>query len=161
MSNIHYIFASNNKTMKLYKALKLKKKLAGEIAKLQGTIARNNSYVEGNKTAEKCDILAIESELGKKMGELLDLKMAIYKANIPIQKDIYALAEIKGLIVFWEGVNTTEGVYPSGGYSVNSKDTIYIARISEEEKEKRQRELQDKIDTLQENIDAYNYTTDI
>ena len=49
--------------MKLYKALKLKKKLIGEITKLKQMIKDKNSYMTGSLNGEKFDVPALYAEL--------------------------------------------------------------------------------------------------
>lgn len=145
--------------MKLYAALKLKKKLIGEIAKLKSQIQSKNSYIVGDTGAHKYDVGALETILNRKITELVELKVSINKANLAIQPDIYNLAEIKGLLLFWQSVNTIEGVHQGSLY--NDKTITYAVHIDELGTEQRQKELQEKVDAIQEKIDSYNYTTDI
>ena len=45
--------------MKLYKALKLRKKLIGEIAQLKSKIQQKNSYMVGSLNPEKYNVEAL------------------------------------------------------------------------------------------------------
>jgi hypothetical protein len=94
--------------MKLQKALKEKKRLVGEIAKLKNQIQQKNSYVEG--VAVNYNLVDLYETLEQKITELIELKMLIYFANATIQSKILRLAEVKGLINFWNSVPTIEGL---------------------------------------------------
>lgn len=144
--------------MKLYKALKLRKKLVGEIVKLKEQIKTKNSYLQGSVSAGKFDIAKVYAELQAKINELVGLKYVINEANRPIQEQIYRLSELKALLVFWNEVSVAEGLQ-SIGYSDTIKD--YRVHIDENERNTKVAEFQKKIDVIQEEIDNYNYTTDI
>jgi hypothetical protein len=145
--------------MKLYKALKLRKKLVGEVAKLKQLIQVKNSYTVGSVDPTKFSVEKIYIELQAKINELVGLKYIINEANRPIQEQIYRLSELKALLVFWNGVNVTEGEQMVG-YS-EAKTIEYKAQIDEIKRNQMVEEFQKKIDVIQEEIDTYNYTTDI
>ena len=145
--------------MKLYKALKLRKKLVGEVAKLKQQIQAKNSYTEGSLNPEKFNVNTIYVELQKKINELVGLKWVINEANRPIQEQIYRLSELKALLVFWNGVSVQEGTHTIGYSDV--KTVEYKAQIDEIQRNEMVEEFQKKIDAAQEEIDTYNYTTDI
>lgn len=145
--------------MKLYKALKLRKTLIGEIAKLKQQIKEKNSYLEGSLNAEKFDVKELYDKLLKKIDELTGLKFAINIANGEIQSKIYVLAEYKALIAFWNEVSVVEGAQIHGF----SERTVrnYKVQIDENKRNEIVKEFQKRVDALQEEIDVYNYTTDI
>lgn len=144
--------------MKLHKALKLRKSLVGDITKLKQIIKDKNSYLIGNNTKVKIDVNEIYKELLDKVNQLVGLKYAINEANYEIQSKIYLLSEQKALISFWNEVSVVEGAQATG-YSEQVKE--YDVQIDELERNKIIKELQAKVDALQEEIDTYNYTTDI
>lgn len=144
--------------MKLYKALKLKKKLIGEITKLKQMIKDKNSYMTGSLNGEKFDVPALYAELKTKTDALVGLKYVINEANRDIQSLIYNLSEQKALIAFWNEVSVDEGV-KAIGYS--DKIAEYKVQIDEKKRNEMVAELQQKVDSLQEDIDTYNYTTEI
>ena len=148
--------------MKLYKGLKLRKKLVGEIAKLKVQIQTKNSYSEGALDPTKYDVNKIYTELQSKIDELIGLKFVINEANRPIQDNIYRLSESKALLSFWNDVSVVEGLQISGhfGYS-EAKPVNYKVQIDEIKRNEMVAEFQKKIDALQEEIDTYNYTTEI
>ncbi len=146
--------------MKLHKALKLRKKLVGEIAQLKSQIQSKNSYLIGSLNPEKYNVPKLYKELMEKIDQLTSLKFVINEANREIQSKIYALAEYKALIVFWNSVPVAEGIQESGRFG---SETLreYAVQIDEETKNAYVKEYQEMVDALQEEIDVYNYTTDI
>jgi len=145
--------------MKLYKALKLKKKLVGEIAKLKSQIQSKNSYLISTSNVLKYDVREIEKELDAKLTELVDLKLSMYRANLPIQKTIFDLTETKGLLAFWTSVSVTEGEQLLGYSDTTVRQ--YGVCIDEVERDQKVKILQTKIDTMQEELDTFNYTTEL
>lgn len=146
--------------MKLHKALKQRKKLIGEIAKLKADIQGKNSYMVGSLNAEKYNVPKLYEELLSKIDELTGLKFVINEANREIQSKIYVLAEYKALISFWNGVSTAEGLQESGRFGSDTTRE-YKVQVDEETRNKYVKEFQVRVDALQEEIDTYNYTTDI
>jgi len=147
--------------MKLSKALKVKKNLVGEIAKLKNQIARRNSYLVGSKNGEKFPAQETMAKLMEKIRLLTDLKYNINEANREIQAHIYMLGEYKALISFWQSVNITEGVTEAGGYRNTGSVLEYAVHVNEEDKDKLVDEFQLKVNALQDEIDNYNFTTEI
>jgi predicted alpha/beta-hydrolase family hydrolase len=145
--------------MKLYKALKLRKKLVGEVAKLKQQIQAKNSFTVGSVDPTKFSVDKIYAELQAKINDLVGLKYVINEANRPIQEQIYRLSELKALLVFWNGVNVQEGEHMVG-YS-EAKTIEYVAQIDEIKRNQMVEDFQKKIDVIQEEIDTYNYTTDV
>lgn len=147
--------------MRLQKALKLKKKLVGEIAHLKAQVMSKNSYPEGSKNAERFDVEKIYETLLEKTNELVGLKFAINEANLEIQSKIYLLAEYKGLVGFWNGVNVTEGEHPVSVRYGESMMRNHLVTFNEEQRDNMVKEFEGKIDALQDEIDTYNFTTEI
>ena len=144
--------------MKLYKALKLKKSLVGEIAKLKTQIKEKNSYLEGSKNGENFDVHQAYNELLKKIEELTALKFVINEANHEIQAKIYLLGEYKALIAFLNEVSVVEGTQVIG-YS--DKVQTYQVHINEANRNELVNAFQIKVDAIQEELDEYNFTTEI
>jgi len=145
--------------MKLYKALKLKKSLIGEINKLKEQIKEKNSYLVGSKNGEKFDVRKAYDELIVKIYELITLKFVINEANREIQSQIYVLSEHKALIAFLKEVSVAEGTQTLNNYS--DKFANYEVQIDELQRDEMITELQKKVDAIQEEIDVFNYAIDI
>jgi thymidylate synthase len=144
--------------MKLYKALKLKKSLVGEIVKLKQQIKDKNSYLVGSQNGKKFSVDEAYTELLRKIETLTALKYVINEANREIQSKIYLLAEYKALIVFWNEVSVVEGAQTSG-YAEMLRE--YEVQYDENTRNTIVNQFQKKVDALQEELDTFNYTTDI
>lgn len=145
--------------MKLYKALKLRKSLIGEITKLKQQIKDKNSYLEGSKNGEKFDVQKAYDELLGKIDELTGLKFVINEANKEIQAKIYTLAEYKALIAFWNEVSVDEGTKVASIYS--EKVQSFVVQVDEAKRNEIVKNFQKRVDALQEELDEYNFTTEI
>jgi hypothetical protein len=145
--------------MKLYKALKLKKSLTGEIANLKRQIREKNSFMIGSKNAENCDVNKLFEELQKKIDNLVGLKFAINEANRDIQSKIYVLGEYKALISFLNEIDVTEGTKTIGFSEVTTRE--YKVHIDENKRDQFVADYQKRVDAIQEEIDINNYTIDI
>ena len=144
--------------MKLQKALKLRKSLVNDITKIKQQIKDKNSYLVGGNTKVKIDVENLYTTLLEKINELVGLKYAINQANAEIQDKIYLLSEQKALIAFWKEVSVLEGAQAIG-YSEHVKE--YAVQIDEINRDSIVNDLQKKVDAIQDEIDTYNYTTDI
>jgi len=144
--------------MKLYKALKLRKNLVGEITKLKQQIKDKNSYLEGSKNGEKFSVDKAYEELLDKVQELTSLKFVINEANREIQARIYLLGEYKALISFLNEMPVVEGAQVAG-YS--DKVQTYMVQIDEEQRNELVKKFQVRVDAIQEELDEYNFNTEI
>ncbi len=79
-------------TITLAKALKVKNRLAGRVTKLTADIQTYNSVQDG--TVE-VDVRARFADRAAAVALLADVKDAISRANAPVQKTIFELAERK------------------------------------------------------------------
>jgi len=145
--------------MRLHKALKLRKSLVGEITALKEQIKEKNSYLEGSKNGEKFDVNKAYDELLAKIDELTGLKFVINEANKEIQAQIYTLSEYKALIAFWKEVSVAEGTKVVSPYS--EKVQSYVVQIDEAKRNEIVKNFQKRVDAIQEEIDTFNYTTEI
>jgi hypothetical protein len=146
--------------MKLHKALKLRKKIIGEVSNLKQRIAMKNSYNEGALDPIKYNVESMMNQLNGKIDELISIKYAINEANREIQSIIFSLSENKAMISFLKDLNTTEGEQ-IGGYGTNGAIITYCAQISDEEKQAKINHYQKMVDAMQEEVDVFNYTTEI
>lgn len=146
--------------MKLYKALKLRNKLVGEISQLKLKIQEKNSYMIGSLNPEKYNVPKQYEELLSKIDQLTGLKFAINEANRDIQSQIYVISEYKALIAFWNTVPVTEGLHEVGRFGSDALRE-HVCQIDEETRNKYVADFQKRVDAIQEEIDTYNYTTEI
>ena len=137
----------------LAKALKIKNRLAGRLAKAQVDIQAFNSVPEGQ--ADQVNVPALVKTREELVGALVSLKTAINDANREAQRDIYDLAEKKGTVQFLAGVNTRHGplpaVYPS------TTEVNYVAALKKADVDAQVARLETDIDQLQDKLDQFNH----
>src|SRR5215212_2368670 len=109
----------------LGKALKIKNRLAGRLAKVQADIQTYNSVPEGQ--AGQVNVPALVQTREELVGALVSLKTAINYANRDVQRDIYDLAEKKATAQFLAGVCTRHGPQPA--VYPNTTEVSYVATL--------------------------------
>ncbi len=137
----------------LSKALKVKNRLTGRLAKIQEDIQTYNSVPEGQ--ADQVNVPALMKTREELVGALVSLKTAINDANREVQRDIYDLAEKKAMAQFLGGVNTRHGpqppVYPS------TVEVVYVAALKKADVDALVVHLEKEIDQLQDKLDQFNH----
>jgi hypothetical protein len=137
----------------LAKALKIKNRLVGRLAKVQADIQMFNSVPEGQ--AGQVDVPALVQNREALVEAIVGLKTAINDANREAQRDIYALAEKKGTAQFLAGVCTRHGpqppVYPS------TVEVNYVAALKKADVDAQVARLETDIDQLQDRLDQFNH----
>ena len=144
--------------MKLFQALKLKNKIVGEISNLKGLINQKNSVSSGEKNYYNSKDLF--TKLTQHVANLADLKIAINSANAPVQRAIYELAEAKSMLNFVKSLNTAEGKIRGFRRFDDIKEDEFVVSINEADKNKLVATYQTLIDSLQDQLDIHNHTTD-
>jgi hypothetical protein len=137
----------------LAKALKVKNRLAGRLAKVQADIQAYNSVPEGQ--ADQVNVPALVQTRGELVDALVGLKTAINEANREAQRDIYDLAEKKATAQFLAGLCTRHGpqpaVYPS------TTEVNYVAALKKADVDGLVLRLEKEIDQLQDRLDQFNH----
>jgi hypothetical protein len=137
----------------LAKALKIKNRLTGRLAKVQTDIQAYNSVPEGQ--ADQVNVPALMKAREELVGALVSLKTAINDANREAQRDIYDLAERKATAQFLGGVNTRHGpqppVYPA------TIEVNYVAALKKADVDALVVRLESEIDQLQDRLDQFNH----
>ena len=137
----------------LAKALKIKNRLAGRLAKVQTDIQGFNSVPEGQ--AGQVDVPALVQTREELVGALVGLKTAINEANREAQRDIYDLAEKKATAQFLAGVNTRHGPQPA--VYPNTTEVSYVAALKKADVDALVAGLEKEIDQLQDKLDQFNH----
>lgn len=137
----------------LAKALKVKNRLAGRLAKVQADVQAYNSVPEGQ--ADQVDVLALVKVREDLVEALVGLKTAVNEANREVQRDIYDLAEKKAAVQFLHGVNTRHGVQPA--VYPNTGEINYVAALKKADVDARVAQLEKDIDRLQDRLDHFNH----
>lgn len=146
--------------MKLVQALKQKNRLAGELARYQRIFERENS--RRSDSVSKVTRSDIYAKILRVSSELGELKGKIATANVGIYTKLERMAEFKAHIAFLMGLSKREGEEITFVESYDKK-LIYTweSHITEEDCDGFVSDIQKKIEVLQDEVDAYNATTEI
>lgn len=144
----------------LARALKLKNRLAGQLAKLGGRAVAHNSNIVGAKNPYNS--LDVFKEYEGVQCKLVEVKTSIQLANASIVRKIIEIGEARSQISLLQGINVTEGPVHQTNYS-NDTEVIheYVAAIGAEKRDTMIAALEFDIDNLQDSIDSHNATTKI
>jgi hypothetical protein len=141
----------------LAKAMKVKNRLAGRLARLTTQIQQTNSVIEGQ---EQPDVLALWRQREEMVGHLLQLKTALSRATSRIQHLLLQMQEKKATITLLQSLNTRDGDSGQVHYGTTQK-VIYRAAIKQDSVNEWVEKLEQEIDALQDQVDAYNAQTKI
>ncbi len=142
--------------MNIKQALKKKNKLVGMINEEFHRASQYNVVDEGNPRPYS----AVES-IGKWMqltNELIVLKTQIHKANLPVYDKIFELSELKNQVKMLKSLNCTSGKV-SGNRWDNSETVIKHAEVNVIEKDMMIKNLELRIESLQDELDTWNHNT--
>lgn len=155
----------------LAKALSIKNRLIGDINKLKEKIQKSNSITFYVKTLENIpepkfpnNMAALLNEFSTLQNKFIVLKTAISLANKDIaqQTRIFALSKLKSFLTIFVTISCHNSeTYDGGRYGNGETYTITRVQISEEEKEKIIKDIQNEIDRIQEEIERFNWRTEI
>jgi hypothetical protein len=143
--------------MNIKQALKQKNKLIKEITEKTKLMQEYNSIELGNERPYSVNSLyyeVIDASL-----ELSKLKAKIHRANGPVLEDIFLMAEMKSTIQALKKVDCTSGKSNRDRYS--STEIILIVEMSIVEKNNKIKELEEKIEEIQDRLDIFNANTEI
>jgi len=148
------------KRMKLYTALKLKNRIAGELRKQQEIFTRENS--RRSDSVSTVDREALWLNIARLYDELVTVKSEIAKANVPIYSKITKMAELKGQISFLGNLNTREGeelVRIGFAGEAGTKTYTWTSHFNRQACDAKIDLIQAEINTLQDEIDEHNAST--
>lgn len=143
--------------MNIKQALKQKNKLIKEITEKAKLMQEYNSIELGNERPYSVNSLyyeVIDASL-----ELSKLKAKIHRANGPVLEDIFLMAEMKSTIQALKKVDCTSGKSNRDRYS--STEIILMVEMSIVEKNNKIKELEEKIEEIQDRLDIFNANTEI
>jgi hypothetical protein len=139
--------------MNIKQALKKKNKLVGDIKKEFQKIAAHNRIMEGNTRP-----YSITESLEKWISltnQLVELKTSIQIANQPVLNKIFLLAELKSQVKSLSMLDCSSGIERSH-YSEPYK---WESEIDTGKKDALIAELENKIESIQEELDQFNHNT--
>lgn len=138
----------------LCRALKLKNRLANRLARLDQQIATHNSSIKDYSEYNVRELYKSRMLLAE---QLVQLKVDISSANLPIQKPIFEVAECKALCAMLNRINTQHGPHTSGYDAIQE----YAAQFRKPDVDKEIRKVEKEIDRLQDVLDQFNFETRI
>lgn len=146
--------------MNLAQALKQKNRLAGELVRQNQILQRENTRRSDN--VSKVDRAAVWAEIQRISNELGQLKGRIAAANIGIYTNLERMAEIKSRISFINSLPKRDGEEITlVGRDQEKMVYTWDSFISQEKADAIVAELQQQINSLQDEVDAYNATTQV
>lgn len=146
--------------MKIHKALKVKNRLTGELKRLQDILQRENS--RRNDNTSKVDCGELDIQIQTTTDKLVRIKAALAQANGPIAEKIYRLSEIKNRINFLNSLPTKEGEEVTlVGHNREKLVYNWTTYLNREAVDKKIVELQQIANTLQDEIDSFNASTEV
>lgn len=142
--------------MNLAKALKVKNKKLAEYNKTLQKVVAYNSYDVTSKKDYNAKGLLQQAEIQLQL--YVDFKTAIHKASEPVRHKIFMIGELKALLSRIHSLSTSEGLVRD---RYSSEGATYAADISQLEKDAKIEELETAIESLQDELDYFNATTEI
>jgi len=142
--------------MNIKQALKKKNKLVGQIQEEFYKASQYNVVDEGNPRPYSAT--AAIGEWMRLSNDLIVLKTKIHKANAPVYDKIFEMAELKNQVKHLKSLNCTSGKV-SGGRWGNEEPVIKHAEISVVEKDGMVKELEARIESIQDELDQWNHNT--
>jgi hypothetical protein len=146
--------ATKIKPMNISKALKHKKKLIKKSIEIFTRIRSNNTYDKG--TLPAYDSRKLFEEWTALNTEIIDLKTKIHLANAPVYHKIFEMSELKGMVSYIKSIPTDSGIKR---YLDETTETVAV--IGTVEKDNMVAELEEKIDAIQDELEAFNSITQI
>jgi len=143
--------------MTIKQALKQKNKLIKTIGENTKLMQEYNSVEVGNERPySSVELLTKISEDTK---ELAKLKTKIHIANTPVLENIFLMSELKSMAQSLKKMDCTEGK-SSGRYRMEI-EVIKTSEISLVKRNETIKELEGRIEAIQDELDLFNATTQI
>ena len=141
--------------MNIKQALKKKNKLVGLINEEFHKASQYNVVDEGNPRP-----YSATEAIGKWMqltNDLIVLKTQIHKANLPVYDKIFEMAELKNQVKHLKSLNCVSGIIHSRWDT--EKPVVKHAEINVVEKDSMVKNLEARIEVLQDELDKWNHDT--
>jgi len=140
-------------------ALKAKKKLINKINQLKTKIQHNNRYIKGDSSSLDYDVKELLIQLETSSAELVNLKAAIQRANVPVLEKIYRLSELKDLITLYRMIPTSKGRERATYRAAEAAPVEWAVQVDQLTVDKKLAEIENEIELVQEHLDKFNHTT--
>ena len=144
--------------MTIKQALKQKNKLIKQIGENTKLMQEYNSVEVGNERPYSSNELLIKITQDTK--ELAKLKTKIHIANTPVLEDIFLMSELKSMTQSLKKMDCTEGKSNRDRYRLES-EIVKTSEISLVKRNETIKELEARIEEIQDRLDLFNATTQI
>ena len=144
--------------MTIKQALKQKNKLIKQIGENTKLMQEYNSIEVGNERPYSSIILL--AKISEDTKELAKLKTKIHIANTPVLEDIFLMSELKSMAQSLKKMDCTEGKSNRDRYRLES-ESVKTSEISLVRRNETIKELETRIEEIQDRLDVFNATTQI
>jgi hypothetical protein len=144
--------------MTIKQALKQKNKLIKQIGENTKLMQEYNSIEVGNERPYSSIILL--AKITEDTKELSNLKSKIHVANTPVLEDIFLMSELKSIAQSLKKMDCTEGKSNRDRYRLES-ESVKTSEISLVRRNETIKELETRIEEIQDRLDVFNATTQI
>lgn len=142
--------------MTIAQALKEKNKKVATLQVLWDRLNKNNSVLEGNRRSY--DPVELMKQIEAELEALVDLKTRIHHASSPVRSQIFRMSELKNKTLKMKYLDTSEGpVRDKYEGTVTRRQAV----IPAEQVDKLVEAAQQEIETIQEELDKFNFATHI
>ena len=142
--------------MTIKQALKLKNKLIKQIGENTKLMQEYNSIEVGNERPYSS--VKLLSQISEDTKELAKLKSKIHIANTPVLSDIFLMSELKSMTQALKKMDCTEGKSNKDRYRLES-EVVKTSEISLVERNNKIKQLEARIEEIQDQLDLFNATT--
>ena len=143
--------------MTVKQALKQKNLLVKKINEDIRKVHAYNSVDEGNTRPYSTKELF--NKIIETTKELVDLKTRIHLANGPVYHKIFELSELKNQVKYLKTLNCISGKVSTSRWGSETEPTIKHAEINVVERDKMVKNLESRIEFLQDELDRWNHDT--
>ena len=144
--------------MTIKQALKQKNKLIKQIGENTKLMQEYNSIEVGNERPYSSIILL--AKITEDTKELANLKSKIHVANTPVLEDIFLMSELKSMAQSLKKMDCTEGKSNRDRYRLES-ESVKTSEISLVKRNEVIKEMEARIEEIQDRLDVFNATTEI
>ena len=144
--------------MTIKQALKQKNKLIKQIGENTKLMQEYNSIEVGNERPYSSIILL--AKISEDTKKLANLKSKIHIANTPVLEDIFLMSELKSIAQSLKKMDCTEGKSNRDRYRLES-ESVKTSEISLVRRNETIKELETRIEEIQDRLDVFNATTQI
>ena len=144
--------------MNIKQALKLKNKLIKSISDNTKLLQQYNTVEVGNPRPYSSTVLMVE--ISKATDELIALKSKIHRANAPMFEKIFEMSELKSAIKGLQKMECTEGKSNRERFRMES-ELVLTSEISLVVRNGKIKNMEERIEYLQDEMDVFNATTEI